>query len=130
MNPQKLPKKLPTLAISRSTAMPMASVALLLAAPHWAIATVPQSPTSPIVDTTVAESIVSQVPDSTGEDRSPAPESIPQTPVLEAGTIDLRLQHLQRQNLGSKPFSVESPSLPVENFSLSTDPENQRLVQT
>ncbi|MGB3239014.1 MAG: BamA/TamA family outer membrane protein, partial [Geitlerinemataceae cyanobacterium] len=104
-----------------STAMPMASVALLLAAPHWAIATVPQSPISPIVDTTVAESIVSQVSDSTGEDRDR---------VSEAGTVDLRLQHLQRQNLGSKQFSIDSPSLPVENFSLSTDPENQRLVQT
>lgn len=124
MNPQKLP----TLAISRLAAMPWASVALLLVAPSGSIAALPKSPPSPTAETTAGGSIVSQVPNSAG-DRSSNPGDPSPTPVSEAGTVDPRLQRLQRQDLDIEPFSIERPPTPTENSSMVADPENRRFAQ-
>jgi Omp85 superfamily domain len=125
MNPQKLH----FFAISRLAAMPTALVALLVTAPNWALSASPKSPIHPISAPTVAEPVVSQLPNSTREGRSPSQESIPKTPVLDAGTVDLRLQRLQHQSLESEPFLGETPSLTIEKFSIAADPEQRQFVQ-
>jgi Omp85 superfamily domain len=118
MNPQKLP----VFAISRSAAMQGTSVALLVAAPNWAMAAPLKSPLTPVSTPIVVEQRVSQRPTSRRDDRSQNSESIPKISVPEAGTVDLHLQQLQGQNLDSEPFSTETPSF-------WNHPENRRLVQ-
>lgn len=125
MNPQKLP----SFAISRPAVMPTASVVMLVFASHWAIAASPPSPRTPVCTSNQEEQIVSQLPPSTINERSQNPEFIPKILVPEAGTVDLRLQQLQQQNLAGEPFSAETPPLPTENFSAGDDPEILRLVQ-
>lgn len=123
MNPQKFP----SFAISLSAVIQTASVVLVVAAPNRAISSSPGSPITSVSVSIEVEPIVSQLPSSMIDERSPTPASVPKIP--EVGTVDLRLQQLQRHSLGSEPFSPESPSPSVENFSISADPEPTRFVQ-
>lgn len=123
------PKKLPTFALFRAVAMPALSVALPLCAADGGIASPVKAPMASVSSSPPAEPTISQRPDSTADGRSHNPDSMPETGVPEAGTVDLRLQQLQHQSLGSQPFSTEIPSVTPQNVSVSDAPQAPRLVQ-